>query len=445
MRRGGGPTAGESDGPGDGDSTGVPTHADAEPHPPCPPGGPGKAPLDPDPFAGGRENRASGARGKIFVLYNTTRWLYRFRLPLMEALRDRGYTVCGVSPQDEYVRRLEARGFPHLNIPMNRKGTNPVEDGLLVARLHGLFRRERPDLILTYTVKPNVYGSLAARPLGIPVVNTVAGLGAMFVRPSLATRVAKRLYRHALARSSRVFFQNREDLNLFVEGGLVRAESVAHVPGSGVNTAFFKPLPKRANGGRFVFLYSGRFLWDKGLGELVEASALLRQRGVDAECRLLGFFDPGNPQGIPRKDVMAWVEQGLITHLGEADEVVDHIREADCMVLPSYREGLPRSLLEAASMGKPLIAADAPGSRDLVTHGVNGFLCRVRDSLDLAEKMEAMIRLSGLERERMGRAGRERVLREFDESLVIQRYVAVVEAALAGRITGDQPLIVGER
>lgn len=170
--------------------------------------GPGPASLrslsspDQDSRARGPEGGSGRSGQKIFVLYNTARWLYRFRLPLMEALRARGYTVCGVSPQDEYAGRLEAQGFPHFDIPMNRKGTNPVEDGLLLARLHSLFRRERPDLILTYTVKPNVYGSLAARPLGIPVVNTVAGLGAMFVRPSLTTSVARQLYRHALTRST---------------------------------------------------------------------------------------------------------------------------------------------------------------------------------------------------------------------------------------------------
>lgn len=380
---------------------------------------------------------ASGHCGTVFVVYNTAHWLYRFRLPLMHALQGRGFQVYGVSPRDEYAERLEEAGIPHLHVPMNRMGTNPFEDAALVLRLNGLLRRYRPDLVLTYTVKPNIYGSLAARPLGIPVVNTVAGLGAMFVTPSLATGVAKMLYRWALSGSSRVLFQNPEDMALFVNGGLVRSELVGKVPGSGVDTDFFSPGPRSRDrrGKPFVFLFSGRFLRDKGIGELVEASRILRSRGVSMECRLLGFFDSGNPAAISEKEVRDWVAQGLVTHLGAADEVVDFLREADCVVLPSYREGLPRSLLEAASMAKPLVAADAPGSRDLVEHGVNGFLCRVRDAGDLADQMQKMVELSDDDRERMGQAGRERVLREFDQTVVIQRYLEVVEAALAGRPT----------
>jgi len=370
-------------------------------------------------------------RGRIFLLYNTTRWLYRFRLPLMKALQEKGYEVFGVSPPDEFVSRLEADGIPHLPFQMDRKGTNPIRDAMVVARLRRLFREYRPDLVLAYTIKPNIYGSIAARSLGIPVVNTIPGLGSLFVRRSPVTVIAKNLYRYGLRSSHTVFFQNDEDLDLFLETRLVRPEVAQRVAGSGVDTEFFCPRPEREAGDPFVFLFAGRLLWDKGIAELVEATRLLRGRGVPAETRVLGIFEPRGRAAISPAKVEEWVKDGLINHLGESDRVVDFMADADCIVLPSYyREGLPRSLLEAASMAKPLIAADAPGSRDLVRHGQNGFLCRVRDAEDLADKMQEMVELPSEARARMGRASRERVLEEFDQRVVIRRYLTAVEEAL---------------
>jgi glycosyltransferase involved in cell wall biosynthesis len=394
-------------------------------------GGKGLREPVPGPDSGGH------GRGRIFVLYNTTRWLYRFRLPLMLALQEKGYEVYGVSPEDDFVPRLEGAGVPHLPFQMDRKGTNPLEDMALVVRLRRLFRKHRPDLVLAYTIKPNVYGSLAARSLAIPVVNTIPGLGSLFVRRSPLTVIAKNLYRLGLRRSHTVFFQNGEDLEFFIQTGLVRPEVAQRIAGSGVDTEFFHPRPERPAGDPFVFLFAGRLLWDKGIGELVEATRILRARGLSVESRFLGIFEPNGRAAISPEQVQAWVDEGVVNHLGESDRVVDFMEGADCVVLPSYyREGLPRSLLEAASMAKPLVAADAPGSRDLVEHGVNGFLCRVRDAEDLADQMQKMVELSHEERTRMGAAGRARVLREFDQKVVIERYLEVVEAALAGRTTG---------
>lgn len=373
-------------------------------------------------------------RGTIFVLYNTTRWLYRFRLPLMKALQERGYTVYGVAPPDDFVPRLEAEGIPHIPFSMDRKGTNPIQELGLVLRLRRLFAEHRPDLVLAFTIKPNVYGSMAARWAGIPVVNTIPGLGSLFVRRSLLTVIARMLYRVGLRDSHTVFFQNDDDLRLFESMGLVRSEVARRVPGSGVDTNAFAPRAVGPKNGPFVFLYVGRLLWDKGVGEFVEATRLLRERGIPVESRLLGIFEPTGGAAIPPEQVQEWVGEGVITFLGESDRVADVLADADCVVLPSYyREGLPRSLLEAASMAKPLIAADAPGSRDLVEDGVNGLLCGVRDARDLADKMQVMAGLSREERARMGEAGRALVVREFDEQVVIHRYLGAVESALSGK------------
>jgi glycosyltransferase involved in cell wall biosynthesis len=373
----------------------------------------------------------AGTRGRIFVLYNTARWMYRFRLPLMKRLQEVGFEVVGVSPPDEFVPRLQEAGIAHIPFHMDRKGTSPLDDVRLTAQLHRLFRTHRPDLILAYTIKPNVYGSIAARPLGIPVVNTIPGLGSLFVRRSLLTMVARTLYRIGLSGSRTVFFQNDEDLEFFLSARIVRGQVARRVPGSGVDTEHFRPRPGAATGNPFVFFFAGRLLWDKGIGELVEATRLLRGRGLSVETRLLGIFEPAGRAAIPPEQVQEWADQGLVNHLGESDQVVDFMAEADCVVLPSYyREGLPRSLLEAASMGKPLIAADAPGSRDVVEHGRNGFLCKVRDAGDLADKMQEMVELTDEQRAHMGRAGRERVLREFDQRVVVDRYLDVIQQIL---------------
>jgi glycosyltransferase involved in cell wall biosynthesis len=387
------------------------------------------------------ETESSGGAARILVVYNTARWLYRFRLPLIQALQSRGYEVIAVSPPDEFVDRLESAGVRHLEISLNRKGLNPLEDVALLWRLRRLFEAQRPDLILTFTVKPNVYGSMAARKLGIPVVATIPGLGSLFVRRSLLTRLVSRLYRAALRSPRAVVFQNEEDRSLFVNGGLVPPEVAVRIPGSGVDTTRFAPEdgPARAPGDPFVFLFAGRFLWAKGIGDLVEATRILQERGEKLETRILGFFEPPGATAISPRQVEEWVEEGVLVHLGSSDQVAGHMRAADCIVLPTYyREGLPRTLLEAASLGKPVIASDATGCREVVVDGVNGFLCRPADPEDLAEKMAAMIRMSPAERERMGRAGRERVEAEFDEKRVISRYLEVIEEVLAGGTRGKR-------
>lgn len=354
----------------------------------------------------------------------------------MKALHDAGYEVWGVSPEDGYVDRLRDAGFLHVPVQMSRKGTNPLEDLRLVYRLFRLFKRSDPGLILPYTSKPNIYCSLAARPLGIPVVNTVSGLGALFTTNTALTRVVKQMYRLAFRTSWKVFFQNEDDLSLFVQEGLVDPEIARRVPGSGVDTAHFSPRETARTSNSFSFLFVGRILWDKGIREFVEAARIIRGLGLPVECRVLGFFDPGNPAAVERQEVQAWVDEGSIVYLGDSDDVAVHMADADCVVLPSYREGLPRSLLEAASLAKPLIAADVPGSREVVDHGVNGFLCRPRDARHLAQRMEEMVRLPGEERLRMGTAGREKIEREFDQQIVIEHYLAVAASIFGREVEG---------
>jgi glycosyltransferase involved in cell wall biosynthesis len=349
----------------------------------------------------------------------------------MRTLRKVGYDVHGLSPRDEYSKKLQEEGFTFVEVPMDRKGRNPIEDLLLILRLYRLFRSERPDLILTYTAKPNIYGSLAALPLGIPVINTVPGLGHLFSRDGTLAWMAKMLYRAALRHSRKVFFQNHDDLRFFLQQRLVRRSVTERIPGTGVDTARFSPDGMRTLEAPFGFLLVSRLLWDKGVGEFVEAARMLKGTGSDARFRLLGFLDPDHPGAVSADQLRAWEEQGSVSYLGGTDDVASPMRAADCIVLPSYYgEGVPRTLLEGASLAKPLIAADSPGSRDIVDDGVNGFLCRPRDAEDLATKMRAMLSLDAVSRTRMGEAGREKVCREFDERIVIDRYLNAIRVAL---------------
>jgi glycosyltransferase involved in cell wall biosynthesis len=312
---------------------------------------------------------------------------------------------------------------------MDKKGVSPVRDLLLLARYWRLLRRLKPDIFLGYTAKPNVYGSLAAQSLGIRVINNVSGLGTAFIREGLLTRIVSGLYRLAFRRSSTVFFQNEEDRDMFVARRLVAARKARLLPGSGIDLDLFVPAEPRREG-PFVFLLIARLLWDKGVREYVEAARIVRREVPDARFQLLGFLDVENRTAVPRSEVEAWVGEGLIDYLGVSDDVRPQIAAADCVVLPSYREGLPRTLLEAAAMAKPLIATDAPGCRQIVRDGVNGRLCRVRDAGSLAEAMFAILRAPREERLRMGAAARRIAVYDYDEKVVVLRYFVAIVSSL---------------
>jgi glycosyltransferase involved in cell wall biosynthesis len=367
---------------------------------------------------------------RVIIALNTAWNLFNFRSGLIRALVSHGYNVIAVAPADEYAPQLAALGCRFVPLPMDNKGTHPGRDLLLLWRFIRLMRKEGPDVFLGYTVKPNVYGSLAAHFSGVPVINNVAGLGTVFIKGGWVNWFVRALYRGALARSRKVFFQNEDDRQLFITGGLVNEALTDRLPGSGVDLKKFEPVPLP---GRSVirFLLIARMLWDKGVGECVEAARLLKSRGLNSEVCLLGFLDVQNPAAISTTQMDEWVAEGVVRYLGVSDNVREEIAQADCVVLPSfYREGTPRTLLEAAAMARPIITTDSVGCRDVVDDGVNGLLCRPRDATDLADKMALMISMSQTEREAMGLRGREKVEREFDEKIMIDKYLAAIEAVL---------------
>ena len=367
----------------------------------------------------------------ILISINAAWNIANFRGGLVAALRAAGHRVVALAPPDAHSERVRALGVELFPLEMDRQGVSPARDALLLLAYYRALRRLRPDVFLGFTAKPNIYGSLAAHALGITVVNNVSGLGTAFIRGGLLQAILTRLYRIAFRRSAIVFFQNPDDLDLFVERRIVSPRQARLLPGSGVDLDRFRPVEAgsaRAGGG-FAFLLVGRLLWDKGVGEYVEAARLVRGSFPEARFRLLGFLEVANRTAVPRSAVDSWVAEGLIDYLGESDDVRSALADADCVVLPSYREGLPRSLLEAAAMAKPLIATDVPGCRQVVEKGVNGLLCAARDPRSLAEAMLAMLRMPRDERLRLGAAGRAMVESRYDERIAVRAYLDAIGGA----------------
>lgn len=372
---------------------------------------------------------------KIAVVLNAAWNVYNFRLPLMRFLRDSGYDVIAIAPKDGYEERIKAEGFEFYDIKLSPKGVNFFVDFLTILQLRKLYKQISPSCILHYTVKPNIYGSIAAISVGIPSVATVTGLGTLFISESFASKVGRFLYKFAFMFSKKVFFQNMDDLKLFMELNLVDKKKTLIVPGSGIDTNKFRPFGKGndiscANINNFKFLLIARILWDKGISEFVEAAKLVRERSSNVEFYILGSFVDDSPAAIPRKIFNEWAADGIIKYLGSTDDVAKNILNCDCVVLPSYREGLPRVLLEAASMQKPIIATDVPGCRDIVDDGVNGLLCRIKDAEDLANVMQRMVSMSEEERLSMGLQGRLKVQSMFSMDIVCSIYLNTIDGVL---------------
>jgi len=365
---------------------------------------------------------------KVVIALNTAWNLLNFRSGLIRALLAQGHEVVAVAPDDEYADRVRALGCQFIPLAMDNQGTNPLKDLGLWWRYRRLLKALKPDVYLGFTVKPNVYGSLAAHSLGISVVNNIAGLGSVFNKNNWLTVVVRRLYRLALARSAKVFFQNQDDLDAFVSHGLVQPTVVGRLPGSGVNLAQFQVLPPKPDSGRITFLLIARMLWDKGVGEYVRAAAQIKAQYPQAEFALLGFLDVQNPTAVSRAQMQAWVAQGDVVYWGVSDDVRTEVARADVVVLPSYREGTPRTLLEAAAMGKPIITTRAVGCKDVVDDGVNGYLCEPKCADDLATAMCRLLGLSADERAEMGRQGRLKMEREYDERLVVDLYLNTLDS-----------------
>jgi glycosyltransferase involved in cell wall biosynthesis len=339
--------------------------------------------------------------------------------------------VIAIAPRDAHSRQLEKIVDEYHSLDFRSAGISPIEDGRLFFRYLALLRIIRPAVFLGFTIKPNIYGSLAASLLGITVINNVSGLGTAFIKRGPITRVATGLYRQAFKRSATVFFQNDEDRREFAAAKITDEKQSRLLPGSGVDLERFKPAPLPIDA-PFCFLLIGRLLWDKGIQEFFDAAVIVKQHYPETRFQLLGFAQVDNRTAVPRATLDSWLNKGQVEYLGMADDVRPFIARANCIVLPSYREGLPRSLLEASAMARPIVASDVPGVRDVVSDGITGLLCEARNAQSLAAALLAMIALTDEERAEMGEAGRRRVESHFDINEVTRLYLEAIHPTVPG-------------
>ena len=389
------------------------------------------------------------ARRTIALTYNDDFYLHRFKGGLLRALVAAGHTVYAVAPAGRAVEAIEDDGATFIHWPLSRRRASPVSEARSILALRSIYARTKPDLVHHFTAKPNIYGAMAARLAGVPVaVASVNGLGYVFIERDLRSTfirpVVSLLYRLAFGMSGAVLFQNRDDVAFFQDRGLVSGRKVRHTAGgSGVNTSYFTPdavgddslASLRGSLGLAeetpVVLMAGRMLAHKGVAEMVECARILSQRRQ--VCFLLaGAVDSGNPASISPDRLAEWEERGWVRYLGERSDIRELLALSDLVVLPSYREGFPRVLLEAAAMGKPMVATDVPGCRDVVDNGVNGLLVPARDAGALVIAIETLLDSPEL-RARMGKAAREKALREFDERDVVKGIMDVYDELLPGK------------
>ena len=367
---------------------------------------------------------------RIVLSSNTAFSLYNFRLPLMKALKEKGYDVVAVSPEDEKYSELLKKEFSFFAVKsLDRKGTNPIKDLKLFFEYFLLFRRLKPDLVINFTIKPNIYGSISAGLLGIPSISVVTGLGYVFIRESWLTKFVKLLYWMAFRFNKAVVFQNSEDMKTLED--LCKGKCLL-IESSGVDLKHFDPeLCKDVKKDEFTFLFVGRLLKDKGIYEIMKVFEKLKKENSKVKLIIVGSPDEGNPNSISKGELGKWVKEGLIEWYGFQEDVRPFYCMVDCVVLPSYyREGVPRVLLEAMAMEKPIITTDAPGCRNVCVDGVNGFLVKPRDVESLYLAMKKAAEMGEAELRKMGKKGREIVEQKYEISKIVGEYVKIIEEVL---------------
>lgn len=356
----------------------------------------------------------------IALVANTTWNIRNFRLNVIRTLIDKGFRVIVIAPLDDYISYLEE--YPqvkHYNLPkLSRKGKNPFHDIRLFWILVKMYRKIKPDFILHYTIKPNIYGSFAARVCRIPTASVVTGLGYPFIHNGKLGLLVKKLYSAAFKKNKFVLFENNDDLQFFTEQKIIAKNQGISTKGCGVDVDYFSPITELSSSPQITFSFIGRLLYDKGISEFIEAAGILTQKNSNFRFQVIGELDEGNPASANKKELLEWVEKKVIIYRGFHSDVRQIIDQSHCIVLPSYREGFARVLMEAMSMARPIITTDTPGCRDAVEEGNNGYLIKTESATDLAMAMEKFAELSLEEKREMGVKGREKAIREFDDAMI---------------------------
>ncbi len=363
---------------------------------------------------------------KLIALVSNSAWsVYNFRLDVIRHLHQNGYNLLVIAPDDEYSALLIQEGCEFISINFNNRSENPLLDLSLYNQLKKIYAKKQPAFIFHYVIKPNIYGSLAAASCKIKSAAVITGLGYSFAKKNWLYKIVKNLYKRALRKTDEVWFLNNEDAKAFISEKIVDIKRIKVLPGEGINTEHFSPdyeSSNRYNPG-FTFLMSTRLLRSKGVAVYVDAARIIKNKGFDVNFELIGFFEKNHPDSIPEDEVQKWVNEGLINYRGFAKDVRPHLKNADCFVFPSfYNEGIPRCLMEAASMELPIITSLNRGCKEVVLNNSNGYVCNLNDPFDVADKMEKMMNLSSEDRIRMGKNGRLLVIKKFNCETVIKEY-----------------------
>jgi len=365
---------------------------------------------------------------KNLALVGNTAWsMIKFRKGLIRTLISLNYKVTIIAPFDKHVEELKVLGCEYKEINIDNKGSNPLKDLKLILDFTRIYKNINPDLVIHYTIKPNIYGTIASKLANVKSIAVVTGLGYTFINDTLVSKIARLLYKFSFQFSKKVFFINNDDKNEFISNNLVNEKKIIVIPGEGIDTEFFKFQNNDSNKNIFKFLLIARMLLDKGVVEYVEAAKILKNKYQNVEFGLLGYLDVANPKAITKEQMSIWENEQNIKYYGSTDDVKSFLIKSDCIVLPSYREGISMTLMEAASMKKVLIATNVTGCRDLIDDTKNGFLCEVKNTQDLAYKMEMMLKLTEDERKAMGETGRSKMVNEFDEGIVVGKYLEALK------------------
>ena len=363
---------------------------------------------------------------KLIAFVSNSAWsVYNFRLDVIRQFNKSGYAILVIAPDDDFSNLLVNEGCQYVSVDFNNRSKNPFNDLNLYRQLKSVYKKYRPDFIFHYVIKPNIYGSLAAAKYSLKSISVITGLGYSFAKKNWLYELTKFLYKKALKKTEEVWFLNNEDANIFASEKIVNKKKIKILPSEGVNTEYFSPdfkttLQRQNN---FTFLMSTRLLRSKGVSVYVDAARILKKKNYKVNFELIGFFEKQHPDSISEDELKKWRTEGLINYSGFAKDVREYLINADCFVFPSfYNEGIPRCLMEAASMELPIITSFSRGCKEVVNDNLNGFVCNLNDPFDVADKMEKIINLSAEERKLMGKNGRDLVIKKFNVRQVIEEY-----------------------
>lgn len=364
----------------------------------------------------------------IAIIENNIISTLTVRSKLSKVLMEEGHNVTILTTGTEQQLQLaKEQGFTVINI--NTSSQNPADVLLYMKNLHQSLKKIQADVCLTFTIRPAIWGNLITRILGIPTVTNITGVGPLFESDRLVYRFARMLYKFSLKKTSKIFFQNKDDMSLFIKNKFIANNQFSLIPGSGIDHEHFKPIDNTTDDTKIVFLFIGRLLKDKGVIEFVESGRKLKNEFNHIEFKIIGplWLQNLKDNTITQHQLDSWINDGIINYVGEVSDVRNYIASSDCLVLPSYREGTSNVLLEASSMERPCITCDTTGCREIVENGKTGFLCNVADIDDLTTKLRKFILLPKETRIQMGKNARQKVVKEYDKKIVIDAYLQAIE------------------